>query len=127
VKTLEKMSLLIVGLGKLKEMGKQIAKARAYFEPEPIFIRPSAQWYATVDQVEKVGFKEAVQSKIPKKSKDDNTSCERNLSYIGSSKRMNASLRRVYRSMNVPVPRPLPSLLELMRSRKRIYSGACNV
>ncbi|KAG0448741.1 hypothetical protein HPP92_027692 [Vanilla planifolia] len=61
------------------------------------------------------------------KSKDDNTSCERNLSYIGSSKRMNASLRRVYRSMNVPVPRPLPSLLELMRSRKRIYSGACNV
>ncbi|KAG0448740.1 hypothetical protein HPP92_027691 [Vanilla planifolia] len=48
------------GLGKLKEMAsKQIAKARAYFEPEPIFIRPSAQWYATVDQVEKVGFKES--------------------------------------------------------------------
>ncbi|KAG0476582.1 hypothetical protein HPP92_012957 [Vanilla planifolia] len=39
---------------------KQIAKARTYFEPEPIFIRPSVQWYATVDQVEKVGFKEAV-------------------------------------------------------------------
>jgi DNA cross-link repair 1A protein len=32
----------------------------------------------------------------------------------GPSKGLNPNLRRLYRSMNVPVPRPLPSLVELM-------------
>ncbi|KAG8086615.1 hypothetical protein GUJ93_ZPchr0010g8555 [Zizania palustris] len=38
---------------------------------------------------------------------------------IGSSKGLSADLRRLYRSMNVPVPRPLPSLVELMGASKR--------
>ncbi|CAM0910659.1 unnamed protein product [Alopecurus aequalis] len=38
---------------------------------------------------------------------------------IGSSKVLNVKLRRLYRSMNVAVPRPLPSLVELMGPSKR--------
>lgn len=38
---------------------------------------------------------------------------------VGSSKGLNANLRRLYRSMNVSVPRPLPSLVELMGASKR--------
>ncbi|XP_050947598.1 uncharacterized protein LOC103499615 isoform X2 [Cucumis melo] len=39
---------------------------------------------------------------------------------VGSSKGFNDKFRKLYRSMNVPVPEPLPSLVELMKSRKRI-------
>lgn len=39
-------------------------------------------------------------------------------SSIGSSKRFNESLRNFYRSMNVSVPQPLPSLVELMNANK---------
>ncbi|GAB4847769.1 hypothetical protein Ancab_026832 [Ancistrocladus abbreviatus] len=38
---------------------------------------------------------------------------------IGSSKCYNDNLRTLYRSMNVPVPQPLPSLVELMKTNKR--------
>jgi DNA cross-link repair 1A protein len=38
---------------------------------------------------------------------------------IGSSKALSASLIRLYRSMNVPVPRPLPSLVEFAGASKR--------
>ncbi|KAF6167169.1 hypothetical protein GIB67_029807 [Kingdonia uniflora] len=38
---------------------------------------------------------------------------------VESPKRLDECLRKLYRSMNVPVPRPLPSLVELMNSRKR--------
>ncbi|KAL6857117.1 hypothetical protein ACP4OV_018499 [Aristida adscensionis] len=38
---------------------------------------------------------------------------------VGSSNVLNASLRRLYRSMSVSVPRPLPSLVELMAASKR--------
>uniref|UniRef100_A0ACD5ZWC6 Uncharacterized protein n=1 Tax=Avena sativa TaxID=4498 RepID=A0ACD5ZWC6_AVESA len=38
---------------------------------------------------------------------------------VGSSKVLNAKLRSLYRSMNVAVPRPLPSLVELMGASKR--------
>jgi DNA cross-link repair 1A protein len=38
---------------------------------------------------------------------------------VGSSKVLNVKLRRLYRSMNVAVPRPLPSLVELMGASKR--------
>ena len=38
---------------------------------------------------------------------------------VGSSNVLNANLRRLYRSMNVSVPRPLPSLVELMGASKR--------
>ncbi|KAJ8526311.1 hypothetical protein K7X08_028788 [Anisodus acutangulus] len=40
-------------------------------------------------------------------------------SAVGLSKRYNPSLRKIYRSMNVPVPRPLPSLVELLNAAKR--------
>ncbi|XP_004288106.1 PREDICTED: protein artemis-like [Fragaria vesca subsp. vesca] len=40
-------------------------------------------------------------------------------SLIGSSKCFNERVRKLYRSMNVPVPQPLPSLVELMNARKR--------
>lgn len=40
-------------------------------------------------------------------------------SAVGLSNTYNPSLRKLYRSMHVPVPRPLPSLTELMNSTKR--------
>ncbi|PON37181.1 Metallo-beta-lactamase [Parasponia andersonii] len=42
-----------------------------------------------------------------------------NLSPIGSSRFFNARLRKLYRSMNVPVPQPLPALVDLLNSNKR--------
>ncbi|XP_057981111.1 uncharacterized protein LOC131166529 isoform X2 [Malania oleifera] len=36
-----------------------------------------------------------------------------------SSKNFSKSFRKLYRSMNVPVPQPLPSLVELMKANKR--------
>ncbi|ONK73267.1 uncharacterized protein A4U43_C04F29160 [Asparagus officinalis] len=41
-------------------------------------------------------------------------------SRMGSSKDLNISLKKLYRSMNVPVPRPLPSLVDLLSSSKRV-------
>ncbi|PKU68075.1 uncharacterized protein LOC110105143 isoform X1 [Dendrobium catenatum] len=55
--------------------------------------------------------------------KDDDASSESDKSYIGSSKNINANLRRLYRSMNVPVPRPLSSVVDLMNSIKRFKTG----
>ncbi|KAL5555502.1 hypothetical protein UlMin_037738 [Ulmus minor] len=42
-----------------------------------------------------------------------------NRSPIGSSKCFNGRLRKLYRSMNVPVPQPLPSLVDLLKANKR--------
>ncbi|CAA6660370.1 unnamed protein product [Spirodela intermedia] len=44
-------------------------------------------------------------------------------SRVGSPSAYNASLRGLYRSMNVPVPRPLPSLVELLEDSKRARIG----
>lgn len=44
-------------------------------------------------------------------------------SRVGSSSAYNASLRGLYRSMNVPVPRPLPSLVALLEASKRARIG----
>ncbi|PWZ18545.1 hypothetical protein Zm00014a_036868 [Zea mays] len=44
---------------------------------------------------------------------------------VGSSKGLNASLKRLYRSMNVPVPCPLPSLVQLMAASKRPRVSNC--
>lgn len=41
---------------------------------------------------------------------------------IGSSG-LSGSVRKLYRSMNVPVPQPLPSLRDLINSRKRAKRG----
>lgn len=49
---------------------------------------------------------------------------EKSAPCIGLSKRFDASIRKLYRSMNVPVPRPLPSLVELMGVGKRIKIGS---
>ncbi|XP_065023917.1 uncharacterized protein LOC135649469 isoform X1 [Musa acuminata AAA Group] len=50
---------------------------------------------------------------------DEQLDVRRDMLCIGSSSSFNPSLRNLYRSMNVPVPRPLPSLAELMESCKR--------
>lgn len=44
---------------------------------------------------------------------------------VGSSQSFNESFRKLYRSMNVPVPRPLPSLVELMKANKRTKRVQC--
>ncbi|KAJ7945243.1 DNA ligase-like [Quillaja saponaria] len=58
-------------------------------------------------------------------SADKETALLKSASYlaIGSSKGFSESFRKMYRSMNVPVPQPLPSLVELMNSNKRSKSG----
>ncbi|TVU36295.1 hypothetical protein EJB05_18225, partial [Eragrostis curvula] len=49
------------------------------------------------------------------------TDCQKEpLCIIGSSNCLNASLKRFYRSRNIPVPRPLPSLVSLFESSKRV-------
>ncbi|KAF7025157.1 hypothetical protein CFC21_037386 [Triticum aestivum] len=49
------------------------------------------------------------------------TECQTDhLCVIGSSKSLHASLKRLYRSRNVPVPHPLPSLVGLLESTKRV-------
>lgn len=44
---------------------------------------------------------------------------------VGSSQSFNENFRKLYRSMNVPVPRPLPSLVELMKANKRTKRVQC--
>ncbi|WVZ95531.1 hypothetical protein U9M48_041284 [Paspalum notatum var. saurae] len=62
---------------------------------------------------------DTITSKIWKNSDQDSARVRDSSSLIGSSKGLNPSLRRLYRSMNVSVPRPLPSLVELMEASKR--------
>ncbi|KAF3954634.1 hypothetical protein ACB098_04G042700 [Castanea mollissima] len=53
------------------------------------------------------------------KSVDKETEVHNNASLtIGSSKSYSERLRKFYRTMNVPVPQPLPSLVELMKANK---------
>ncbi|KAF8712614.1 hypothetical protein HU200_028370 [Digitaria exilis] len=56
--------------------------------------------------------KDTTTSETGKRKSDSSTT-------VGSSKGLNANLRRLYRSMNVSVSRPLPSLVELMGATKR--------
>lgn len=55
------------------------------------------------------------------KSVDKETEVGKNASslIIGSSKGFSEGFKKLYRSMNVPVPQPLPSLVGLMNSNKR--------
>ncbi|XP_062207666.1 uncharacterized protein LOC133909310 isoform X2 [Phragmites australis] len=81
-----------------------------------------------VDQHEKSGA--PIESKSLSSAEDSNlsmvrseerTDCQKEHScIIGSSKCLNASLKRFYRSRNIPVPRPLPSLVRLLESSKRV-------
>jgi len=75
-------------------------------------------------------FEAAVESKSLSSSEDSSlsivrsgeaTTCQKEpLCIIGSSERLNPSLKRLYRSRNIPVPRPLPSLVRLLDSSKRV-------
>lgn len=58
-------------------------------------------------------------SEIGKKYDHDSEGASDASTATRSSEGLNANLRRLYRSMNVPVPRPLPSLVELMAASKR--------
>lgn len=67
--------------------------------------------------LEEVGFVEVQCEKI--EANEVEVGNKGSHSNIGSSDCLDASLRRLYRSMNVPVPRPLPSLVELRNASKR--------
>ncbi|GJN12637.1 hypothetical protein PR202_ga30932 [Eleusine coracana subsp. coracana] len=58
-------------------------------------------------------------SEIDKKFDQDSERPSDPSTVMGSPKGLNANLRRLYRSMNVSVPRPLASLVELMAASKR--------
>ncbi|CAO2177499.1 unnamed protein product [Urochloa humidicola] len=58
-------------------------------------------------------------SETGKSSYQDSERANDSSTTVGSSKGLNANLRRLYRSMNASVPRPLPSLVELMAASKR--------
>ncbi|KAL2347236.1 hypothetical protein Fmac_001236 [Flemingia macrophylla] len=50
----------------------------------------------------------------------EDTGVHKKASYLNNgSSGLSASVRKLYRSMNVPVPQPLPSLVDLMNSHKR--------
>lgn len=48
----------------------------------------------------------------------------RKASCVESTSDLNDNLKKYYRSLNVPIPRPLPSLVELMGATKRIRVGS---
>ncbi|CAO2186605.1 unnamed protein product [Urochloa humidicola] len=58
-------------------------------------------------------------SEIGKSSDQGSERVKDSSTTVGSSRGLNENLRRLYRSMNVSVPRPLPSLVELMAASKR--------
>ncbi|KAK1262831.1 hypothetical protein QJS04_geneDACA009249 [Acorus gramineus] len=71
------------------------------------------------DEVAQLQPKESSECKEYETEKDDST-------FMGSSKSYNSSLRRWYRSMNVPVPQPLPSLVSLASSCKRVKASSAS-
>ncbi|VVB09646.1 unnamed protein product [Arabis nemorensis] len=78
----------------------------------------------TSPKLEKSNLEEVVESLQDDTREDtmEKESCK-SFSYSSSSKEtckdLSGDLRKLYRSMNAPVPRPLPSLMELMNARKR--------
>lgn len=64
---------------------------------------------------------EVVQTKSPEAKELDNCKFD-SFSSLGSSNNFNECLRKLYRSKNVPVPRPLPSLVKLNATRRAIGS-----
>ncbi|XP_061368306.1 uncharacterized protein LOC133311294 isoform X2 [Gastrolobium bilobum] len=54
----------------------------------------------------------------------EDTRVHKSASYLNvGSSGLSESVRKLYRSMNVPVPQPLPSLVDLMNSNKRAKRG----
>ncbi|XP_030470554.2 uncharacterized protein LOC115688767 [Syzygium oleosum] len=64
---------------------------------------------------------EVVQTESPV-AKEANNCKSNSFSSLGSSNNFNERMRKLYRSKNVPVPRPLPSLMKLNASRRAIGS-----
>ena len=62
--------------------------------------------------------------KNQKSEVQEDTRVHKGASYlnIGSSG-LSGTVRKLYGSMNVPVPQPLPSLRDLINSRKRVKRG----
>ncbi|XP_024008810.1 uncharacterized protein LOC18993013 isoform X2 [Eutrema salsugineum] len=79
----------------------------------------------TWPEVEKLNLEEVVESLQDDDNKEEETvekeSCRSFFSPSSKEtcKDLSGDLRKLYRSMNAPVPRPLPSLMELMNARKR--------
>ncbi|XP_008810895.2 protein artemis [Phoenix dactylifera] len=67
-----------------------------------------------------IGSSRSLSNAEPSIEKLEEADVKKDMSIIGSSKSLNASLRKLYRSMNVAVPRPLPSLIEQMETSKRV-------
>lgn len=67
------------------------------------------------------GLNVNIEDRYPNNIRREDVKIEQDCSscIIGSSKVLNPSLRKLYRSMNVPVPSPLPSLTKLMDMAKR--------
>lgn len=77
----------------------------------------------TSPELEKLNLEEVVES-LQDDTKEETMEKESCRSFSSSSskdtcKDLSGDLRKLYRSMNAPVPRPLPSLMELMNARKR--------
>ncbi|XP_020531826.1 uncharacterized protein LOC18448254 isoform X2 [Amborella trichopoda] len=81
-----------------------------------------------IDSLQKVPYKEDVTLKENEATADTSNEYLRHeggigprerITNIGASRTLDPSLRKLYRAMNVPVPRPLPSLTELIRVAKQ--------
>ncbi|KAF8114346.1 hypothetical protein N665_0039s0108 [Sinapis alba] len=72
-------------------------------------------------RVEELNLEEVVESlkEDTKQETMEKVSCRSSSSTKESCRDLSGELRKLYRSMNAPVPRPLPSLMELMNARKR--------
>ena len=67
-----------------------------------------------------IGSFRSMSNPKPSIEKLKKTDIKKDMPIIGSSKSLNASLKKLYISMHVPIPRPLPSLIELMQTSKRV-------
>ncbi|XP_042517556.1 5' exonuclease Apollo [Macadamia integrifolia] len=93
-------------------LNKEEKRVSTEFNPPPIVANERGQESSLAG----VGSVEVQCEKIEESDTVGNNGSH---SSIGSSDCLAAGLRRLYRSMNVPVPQPLPSLVELMNATKR--------
>nr|CAD1818187.1 unnamed protein product [Ananas comosus var. bracteatus] len=84
----------------------------------------SSDTAAAVEELSSTGESTQVSSVGNSELTADESEFRKDMVFYGSSKGYNPSLRRLYRSMNVPVPRPLPSLVELLETSKRVKIGS---
>ncbi|CAN8312535.1 unnamed protein product [Cochlearia groenlandica] len=94
-------------------------------ESDQIHVRRSDIHTKTLPVLENLNLEEVVKS-LQDDTREETTEKEESYTSFSSSssskescKVLSGDLRKLYRSMNAPVPRPLPSLVELMNARKR--------